>query len=255
MKRLIAAWGAIAIALVFATIAAAQATGRLNGEILDKEGKPFADLVIEIKNPDTGQTFSLKTDKSGKFVQLGLRSGVYSITIISVKDNLNYPVKFQVNDGQENEFKLSFKQLMEETNASHPEEVKKKEEEASKFKNMKLHFDNGVAAMTNADNLAKQIKTAPADQKSALQQSKVSECMTAITEFTEAEQGVGPKEINNHATVWANLGAAYDCASKYDESIAAYQKAVELKPQANYYTGLSTSLAKAATAQKDPKVA
>ncbi|MGB0034017.1 MAG: hypothetical protein WBP79_00915, partial [Candidatus Acidiferrales bacterium] len=42
---------------------------------------------------------------------------------------------------------------------------------------------------------------------------------------------------------------------KYDESIAAYQKAVELKPQANYYTGLSTSLAKAATAQKDPKVA
>jgi tetratricopeptide (TPR) repeat protein len=253
MKRSIPAWGMLAISLLFAAIAAAQGTGRLNGQIMDVEGKPWEGVTIEIKNPDTGQVITLHTDKDGKFVQIGLKGGIYNISIISQKDNLVYPVKYQVVDGQENILKLNFKELAAEAAAAHPEEANKKAETENKFKMMKMHFDAGIAAMTDANEVLKQLKTASADQKSGLQQKKATDCATAVTEFQQAEQGVGPKEINNHAMVWGNLGNAYECAGRFEDAAASFQKAADLKPQPNYYTGLSTNTAKASIATKDPK--
>jgi tetratricopeptide (TPR) repeat protein len=255
MKKLVRIWGALVLALLFASIAVAQDTGRLDGEILDKEGKPYPDVTVAIKNSDTGQTYTIKTDKNGKFVQLGLRSAIYLITLTNENDKLSYgPVKFQVDSGKDNNFKLSIKELVAETAAAHPEEAKKKDEEEDKFKTMKLHFQNGLTAMTEATDLQKQIKTAPADQRAPLQQKRTADCQTALTEFQQAEQGVGAKEVANHATVLQDLGAAYECAGRYDDAAAAFQKAIDLKPQAAYYSGLSTNLANSAAAQTDPKV-
>jgi len=254
MRRLISVCGAFALVLAFAAVAAAQGTGRINGQVIDKEGKPWEGVTVDIKNPDTGTSNTTKTDKNGKFTQLGLRSGIYTITIISEKDNLSYPQKFQVQDGQENEFKIDFKKLLEETAVAHPEDVKKKEEAENKFKMMKTHFDAGVTAMNDANETGKQIKTAAADQKSALQQKRVTSCETAANEFKQAEQGVGEKDVKNHAMIWGNLGGAYECANKYDDAATAFQNAVNLAPQGNYYVGLSTNLVKAAAAQNDPNV-
>ncbi len=251
MRKLIPAWTVLLLALFFAGVVRAQGTGRLNGEVLDKEGKPFADLAIEIKNPDTGQTFNVKTDKNGKFVQLGMRTAVYVFTYPS----LNYTEKFQVIDGQENNYKINFQELIAKGNAANPEETKKKEDDADKFKNMKLHFDNGVKSMADATDLQKQIRTATADQKAPLQEKRVADCQTALTEFQQAEQGVGPKEVNNHALVWGNIGTAQECTGHFDDAAASFQKAIDLKPQANYYSGYSTNVANAAAAMTDPKAA
>lgn len=254
MRKVISILAALAFALVFATIASAQGNGRLNGEIKDKDGNPWVDLTVEIKNPDTGQTLTLKTDKSGKFVQLGLRGGIYTITLLSPKDNISYPTKFQLFDDKENDFKVNFKDVLAEAAAAHPDAAKAKEDEENKYKMMKTHFDAGVAAINDSNDLAKQIKTAPADQKSQLQQKKAADCEKALTEFGQAEQGVGPKEVNNHALVWGNLGQAQECAGHFEDAAKAFQNAVDLKPQANYYAGLATNTAKAAVAQNDPKV-
>lgn len=254
MRKVISVLAALAFTLVFATMASAQGNGRLNGELRDKDGNPWADVTVELKNPDTGQTLTLKSDKSGKFVQLGLRGGVYTITILSPKDNISYPTKFQVADDKDNDFKLNFKQVLAEAAAAHPDAAKAKEEEENKFKMMKTHFDAGIAAISDSNEIGKQLKTATGDQKSQLQQKKTADCETAATEFTQAEQGVGPKEVNNHALVWGNLGQANECAGHFDEAAKAFQNAVDLKPQPNYYTGLSTNIAKASIATKDPKV-
>lgn len=140
MRKLVRIWGALAFILLFAMVAVAQDSGRLDGQIMDKEGKPYPDVTVSIKNPDTGQTYTVKTDKNGKFVQLGLRNAVYAITLTNEKDALNYgPVKFQVDVTRDNNFKINFKDIVAETAAAHPEEIKKKEEEEDKFKAMKAH--------------------------------------------------------------------------------------------------------------------
>jgi tetratricopeptide (TPR) repeat protein len=246
---MIPAWIALILALSFATIAAAQGTGRISGEVLDKEGKPYPDVTVEIKNPDTGQTYTTKTDKNGRFQQLGLLSGVYLITLTNEKDHLDFKVQFRVVQDQENPFKLNFKEVLAKQGGPNPEEVKKKEEEENKFKNMKQHFDAGMAAMNDSATLRTQIKTAPADQQGAIKDKLNADYQTAITELQQAEQGVLPKDTKSHAVVWSNLGQAYEFAGRYEEAAAAFAKAVELQPQAPFYEHLSTNLANAAAAQ------
>jgi len=249
MRKVISILGAWVLVALLAATAMAQGTGRLNGEVLDKNGKPFADQAVTIKLPETGQTFNVKTDKNGKFVQLGMRSGVYVITLVSV----NYSEKFQVNDGQENNYKLDLKQLAAATAAAHPEEAKKKEETEDKFKNMKAHFDAGVVALNAGNDLRAQIKAAPADQKASLQAQRTADCTTAVTEFSQAVQGLGEKEVNNKAMILGNLGTANECAGKYADAADAFQKAIDAKPSAQLYTGLATNLANAGASSTDPK--
>lgn len=248
MRRIIPAWIALILALSFATIARAQGTGRVSGEILDREGKPYPDVNVEIKNPDTGQTYTAKTDKNGRFQQLGLLSGVYVFTLTNEKDHLDFKVQFRVVQDQENLFKLNFKEVMA-TQGPSAEEVKKREEEENKFKNMKQHFDAGMAAMNDSTTLRTQLKTAPADQQSGIKDKLTTDYQTAINELKLAEQGVLPKDTKTHAIVWSNLGQAYEFAGHYDEAAAAFAKAVELQAQAPFYEHLSTNLANVAAAQ------
>ena len=65
---------------------------------------------------------------------------------------------------------INFKDIV--AKYGNPEEAKKREEEANAFKNMKVHFEAGVAAMNDANALQPQLRTATADQKSALQQKR-----------------------------------------------------------------------------------
>jgi len=254
MRKLIRTCGALALALMFAAVALAQDIGRLDGEILDKDGKPYVDVNVEIKSVDTGQTYKVKTDKNGKFIQLGLRAGTYTVSLS--KDDFKYgPEKVPVDPMKENVYKMSVKDQMAKTVAAHPEEVKKRAEEEDKFKAMKGHFDAGLAAMADANDLRKQMGAAPAEQKAPLQEKRTTDCQTAITEFQQAEQGVGAKDVTTHATVWQDIGAAQECLGRYDDAVAAFQKAIDLKPQAGTYAGLSTNLANSAAAQTDPKEA
>lgn len=248
MRRMIPAWIALILALSFATIARAQGTGRIAGEVLDINGKPYPDVNVEIKNPDTGQTYTTKTDKSGRFTQLGLLSGTYVVTLTNEKDHLNFAVQFRVVQDQENVFRLNLAEHKNELGPS-AEEVKKHEEEENKFTHMKQHFDAGKAAMDDASTLRTQLKTAPADQQGAIKDKLTTDYQTAITELTQAEQGVPAKDAKNHAVVWSNLGQAYEFAGRYDEAAAAFTKATELQQQAPLYEHLSTNLANAAVAQ------
>ncbi len=242
------------LALMLATVAIAQESASVNGEILDKDGKPYADVIVVMKNGDTGQAYTSKTDKNGKFVQLGMKGGIYDVTLTNAKDSFTFTDKTVVNSGKENDYKLNIKEVMAQSGPS-AEDIKKREEEQNKFKNMKLHFDNGVKSMADANEVRTQLRTAPADQKSALQEKRTADCQTAITEFTQAEQGVTAKDIKNHALVWANLGTADECANKNDDAAASFQKAIDLVPTAGYYTGLATNEADAGAASTDPKAA
>ncbi|MGA8144877.1 MAG: carboxypeptidase regulatory-like domain-containing protein [Candidatus Acidiferrales bacterium] len=248
MRRLIPAWLAFVITLSFATIAAAQGTGRIAGEILDTNGKPYPDVNVEIKNPDTGQAYTTKTDKNGRFTQLGLLSGVYMVTVTNEKDHLNFAVQFRVQQDQENAFKLNLKDHKSELGPS-AEEMKKREDEENKFKNMKVHFEAGLAAMNDSATLRPQLKTAPADQLAGIKEKLSADYQTAITELQQAEQGVPPKDAKNHALVWANLGQAYEFSGRYEEAANAFAKAIELQPQVPFYEHLSTNLTNAAAAQ------
>lgn len=251
MRRFVRAVGMLFVFSLCAGLAAAQGNNQINGQVLDQEGKPLPDATVTLKSDDTGQTITLHTDKNGKFVQVGLKAGIYDINVTATGVQLPpYSQKLQVKEGESGTLVINFKDIMEKYNNS--EEGKKREEEANSFKNMKAHFDAGVAAMNDAGTLQTQIRTAAADQKSALQEKRTADCQTAANEFGEASKGVNAKDVNNTATVWGNLGAADECIGKFDDAASAFQKAADAKPTAGAYRGLSTNLANAAASQSDP---
>jgi tetratricopeptide (TPR) repeat protein len=251
MKQWIHFLAVVALVLMCARAAAAQGNNRVDGQVLDLQGNPLPDATVTLKSEESGQAVTAKTDKNGKFVQLGLRSGIYDVSVTTTNPQIPpYTEKLQVKEGESGVLVINFKELV--AKYANSEEAKKRDEEANAFKNMKQHFDAGHQAMVEADAIGQQISSAPADQKAALQEKRTTDCQTAATDFDEAEKGVSTKDAKNHAVVLGNLGAADECAGKYDEAAAAFQKAADLQPSAALYRGLSTNLAKAAGSLTDP---
>jgi tetratricopeptide (TPR) repeat protein len=69
-------------ALTLAVPAIAQdwkGTGRLEGKVLDPDGKPVSDVVVKLENPERGGGPTTKTDKKGKWAVLGLAAGDWNV--------------------------------------------------------------------------------------------------------------------------------------------------------------------------------
>ncbi len=249
MKLIMRVWGALIICLAFAAIAAAQDV-RVSGQVVDRDGKPWPGVTVVLKS-DAGRNFTLKTDKDGKYTQIGLSPGVYTFTLTELSTALAFTEKHQLSSGQDNVVNFNFKLLASQQGPS-AEQQKQQSDAANQFKGMKAHVDAGLAALADSDGLRKQLKAAPDDQKPAIQDNLNKAYQTAVTELQQAEQAVGTKDVKNHAVIWSNLGVAYNLSGRYDDGVNAYQKAIELNPQPNYYVGLSSALANSAASQTDP---
>jgi tetratricopeptide (TPR) repeat protein len=254
MKRLLPGCAALLLALLLPAIAVAQNNGSVNGQVLDRDGKPWVGVSVEIKS-DVGRTFTVKTDKDGKYTQVGLAGGPYTFTLTSEPEHLSFTERHALQTDEANTVSFNFKEIIAHQAAgANPDEQKKREEQQNAFKNMKANFQAGVDAMNDIAEQRKQLAAASADQKAAIKDKINSDYQTAVTSFQEAEKGVDVKDVNNHAVVWANLGQALDGAGKYDDAASAYQKAIDLKPAPEYYANLSTALANAGASQTDPNV-
>jgi tetratricopeptide (TPR) repeat protein len=251
MRRVMHVLGALVFVLLLAATVSAQ-EGRVSGQVMDMNGKPWPGVNVTLKS-DTGRTFTLKTDKDGKYSQIGIPGGIYVVTLTNQAAGLNFSEQHLVKPDDENTFDFNFKQIMaqQQNNPANAEEEKKRQESQNAFKEMQAHFNNGRAALDDSATLRKQMATLPADQRTATQDKINTDYQTAITELEQAEKGVQPKDVKNHAVVLSTLGQAYDGAGRYSDAVAAYQKAIDMNPQPSYYVDLSTATVNAATAQAD----
>ena len=258
MKRPILAYGALLLVLVLtlAIGATAQPNLSLTGQVLDIEGKPFPGVTVEIKN-NRGQVLTTKTDKNGQFIQVGLTPVLYTITLKEEQTHLNYSTQFQLQSDKPNNVLINLREIAAKQGYDVEAQKKRKEEEekASKqFQNLKAHFDSGVAAMNQGNQLRAQLQSLPPDQQAALKAQMKGFYDTAATEFDQARQATGEKD-SNLPKIEANLGAAYEAAGQvgcqptattcpeFSKAVEAFQKATELAPtNGNYFIGLATNL-------------
>src|SRR5262245_54945538 len=75
--------GAIVLGIVaLAAPAGAQdwsGDGRLEGKVLDADGKPIPEVVVKLSNPARGGGPTVKTNKKGQWAYLGLVAGTWNI--------------------------------------------------------------------------------------------------------------------------------------------------------------------------------
>jgi tetratricopeptide (TPR) repeat protein len=230
----------LGLATVFATRAMAD-DGKLVGNVIDFDGKPWADLPLKLRS-EQGVTVDGKTDAKGDYVFMNLRYGKYTLVVAvpQTKEPFEIPVVISANPvGPTN---INFKDILEKQNPEAAAAYKKNAENQSKVSGMKLHFNNGVAFLDQERAAKAELAKAPADQKDA-DKAKVTDLSDkAVAEFQEAIKAAPEKDPNGHL-FWARIGEAYDLAGRNDDAINAYQQAITLKPEvASYYNNLGNIL-------------
>lgn len=239
MKRLAysCAFAVLALAMAVAGLApraGAQDSG-IAGTILDLQGNPWPDLGVTVMS-DQGTKFEAKTDQKGKYEFHNLRAGVYTLTV-QLPNQAFQGGQVKVGAGQTVPADLNFKEIAAKNNPDYAKQVQKQEEEKQKFQGMKQHFEAGVAELELVKQAKDKLAKAPADQRDAVKQEVADTSNKAITEFEAAKTASNEKDPNLQL-IMARLGDAYDAAGRADDAVAAYKRAIELKPSFAYFNNL-----------------
>ena len=240
----LAAMLTLALISFFTPRATAQFSGIIQGTVLNFEGKPFADLPVDLKG-EQGNVRQTKTDANGRFVFNNLRSGKYTLAFHPTELQQPFEVQASAQSTGPTEVPLNFKEILEKQNPEGAAALKKRQEDQQKTIGMKEHFNNGLALLDQERTAKGEFAKVPADQRDQAKQKIVDLSDKAIAEFQEANK-IAPEKDPNHHLFWARMGEAYDLAGRNDEAVNAYQQAITLKPDnASYYNNLGNVLARA----------
>ncbi len=69
----------VLLALAVAAPAVAQPGGTIRGIVRDVKGQPVEGAVVTMTMTDTGRKFTVKTNRRGEYLQIGLSGGAYTV--------------------------------------------------------------------------------------------------------------------------------------------------------------------------------
>ena len=90
--------GVLALAVVLAVSSPALAQSIVRGKVIDAQGKPVEGATVTIEAAEANRKAETKTNRNGEFLQVGLASGRYNVTV--TKDNLKQTLPANVSQGR-----------------------------------------------------------------------------------------------------------------------------------------------------------
>jgi tetratricopeptide (TPR) repeat protein len=266
MKRLLVIGGLLAAFVVAGGEARAQSTGTARGKVLDDKGQPIADAKVAIEyQGEMKRKFETKTSKKGEYTQVGLAPGTYRIT--ASKDGYApFYVETRINLGDVTyiqDIKLAnAQQAAQAASAKATDEITpafnaaadlarqgKLDEAEAAYKALAVKAPTIPEIQLNLAYLYRQKKdwaAAEAAYKKALElRPNYSEANAGLLAVYQASgQADKTAALASSATgdpkVQFDLGATYLNAGKYEDALAAFQKAQAADPsnaETYYYLG------------------
>ncbi len=265
------------LVFVFLTLAAcvppgfAQTTTSVKGVCKDMEGNPIADGVVLLANQDTGQKYTLTTNKKGEYSSLGITAGTYNVSLYKNADDLKnnkQPIFYQNRVSftmDENTVDFDLKKLQGE--GLTPEQLKQRQEASEKAKkenstvkvlNEKIvaagtamkagDYDAAIATMTEATQLdptrdvlwgmlgdanrGSAAKLTDRAEKNKRLDQAADDYLKAIDIKQKAmETAKKPEDSKQLGAYYNNLGDAQGRAGKSDDALKSYTKAAEANPE------------------------
>jgi|SRR5579864_1784909 len=240
------------VVLVPATFA--QITSTVKGTVKDEQGNPMSGAKVELQNNDNGQKYDLKTNNKGQYFSLGIMPGKYKVTLSKdgkpVFQLTNVPI---TPEEQENVIDIDLQ----------------KERASQQVGGAQAGAQRGGKGQPQGQPqlTEEQKKRIEAAQK---EQMTVKTLNEKLAQASAAEQAGNPDQavqILTQATqmdatrdlLWARLGDAYKMSAAkqtdkaqqsqdYAQAADAYQKAIQIKPSADYWNLLGEAYSKSGKA-------
>jgi tetratricopeptide (TPR) repeat protein len=209
-SRVLAA-AVIAGALGLALPAFAQSTGMVKGKVTDGQKAPVEGAEVKIEAKDgVSRKFTVKTNKKGEFIQVGLQPGMYEIT--ATKDKLTASQQARIQLGGAEEVNLTLA-------AAGANGAPMSKEEAAYRK----AFDEGVAASKagkNDEAVAKFQEALTARPDCYACQYNIGAGYAAKQDFEKAEGAflAAAKLAPDSAEPYNALAGLYNSQKKYDKA-------------------------------------
>jgi len=209
------------VSLVLMT-AWAQFQGRVTGRIVDQEGNPLEKAEVNIVSQKTASMrYDLKTDKNGRFLQIGITPGYF---ILTVKKDGFMPASKEIHIGVADE------EVVDMTLRPMEAALEKALSEAD---NLFLRANKLYAGQKFAEAVAiyeKVITLDPANWRYQLNlglaYKKSGRSEEALAAFRKASE-LNPESYSTNK----ETGEALARAGQFAEAKPFYQKAVELSPE------------------------
>ena len=228
-----------AAGMVFLALTSFAQITTIEGDVKAVDGKPLEKAEINITRTDIKGSYKTKTNKKGHYLYMGLPMGTYTIECFvdgKKVDTVN-GVRTRPGDPIPVNFDLKNSAV---TQSAHNAEMQKAVETGQMSKELERSLTPEQKAA-----MEKQIKEQSEKMKknhelndafnAGMDALKAKQYDTAVTSFLKASE-LDPSQ----QAVWANLGEAYiqvaatKTGPEHDDavakSLAAYEKAIELKP-------------------------
>jgi len=230
---------AVLVAGVCLPSAFAQATGTVKGAVKDVDGKPIPGAVVQYVSSETGRKYELKTNNKGEFFSLGVAPGKYTVTLLKGgKELFHYNGVPVTLDEEQNRLDIDLQKEQQKAAQGQglsPEQMKQQQEQREKAQKEQL--------------TVKSLNEKLAAARASMQAGNPDQAVQSMTEATQIDP--------NRDLIWFTLGDAYSAQAKktetsdraaakplYDSAITAYQKAIAIKPTADYYNNMAQAQAK-----------
>jgi len=245
-----------------------QYQGKIAGRVLDPEGKPVEKAEVAIVSQKSSNLrYDLKTDKDGRFIQVGITPGYYMVT---VKKSGFAPGSKEVHVGvaDQQEVEIALKSIAAEAEKSYSAADKaflkgnklyaeqKYAEAAAAYgeaigldpANWGYHLNLGLALKKSGkaeDSLASFRKAAELNPDSYSANKEAGEALAKAGQHAEAktfyEKAAGLSPDDPDAQY--NLGVCEVNLGESEAALPRFQKAVDLKPEyADAYYQMATIL-------------
>jgi tetratricopeptide (TPR) repeat protein len=205
---------ALAVALVFSAPAFAQ--GIVKGKVVDEKGQPIADAKVTIQGP--ARNAETKTNNKGEYVQVGLQSGRYTVTV--TKDKLVAAQQVNVTQGTPAEANMTL--VPQATAGMTAEQRAVQEAAASAIDALRAGRDD--EAITKLNDVVTKLPTCSDCYYNLglayTHKQQWAEAETSLKKAVELKP-TNPDPYNGLANV-------YNAQKRFDEALAMNQKATEL---------------------------
>jgi tetratricopeptide (TPR) repeat protein len=230
--------GFVSLIILLSVVPAVAQLAAVTGHVTGPDGKPVVGGAVVFQETDITRHYVVRTNKKGKYAHYGLPLGVFDVTaympdgktvvdkVTNFHTHLGDPIVLDFNGKQAQQTALSAQTagMTEEQKAAF-----EKEQAERKELNEKVGGLNALLGQETAALQAKQYPQALAAMQQAQQQVEANPTL-AVNPAIEP--------------IYANLARDYMLNNQPDKAVAAYQKAISLKPSGSAYIGLGNAYIK-----------